>query len=647
MRIGFMGRARTALIAAGLGAASLGVSSAQAEPAGQTSASETIAIQQGTGFRLLEAGAGEAYRLRQGRLGRASGNRANRRRSLLFFGQLTDPQIADEMSPVRLDFLDEAGSPVQDGLRPQETLDTQTFDQVVRNMNANRTSSVPAAGGERARLGFVINTGDMADSQMLHEVRNVVSILDGGTVEPFTGKQITDPATQCPNQDASTIARLNSDAAARNYTGLQDYDDYRGAPAARQQAFWDPDEAPPGGAGPYAGFPRYPGLLERAQRQFQAEGLDVPWYTSRGNHDGEITGNVPATFPIARALSVNCLKIFPGSTLDPNMFSGVDDADIVDQFADPQFQQQALSQALPVPPDPDRRAVATEEYKELHGSADNQHGYGFVNRRELRRSDDVAPYYAWSPNRRFRFISLDTVSDGGSQNGNIDNPQYKWLKRELDRNSRKEFRGNRLVRDRGSDRLIVLFGHHPLENMTSTASDESAGECSGAVDPGCDRDPRRSTPIHRGLEGRKNVRDLLHRYPNVIAFVNGHSHENTVTPRPRSGRKGGFWEINTASHVDWPQQSRQIEIMDNRDGTLSIFGTILDHAAPIQPPPFGTPAAGFTEEQLASISRVIAANDPQGKGLGTGDPGAGDRTDRNVELVIRNPKRLKAKRNRR
>ena len=51
------------------------------------------------------------------------------------------------------------------------------------------------------------------------------------------------------------------------------------------------------------------------------------------------------------------------------------------------------------------------------------------------------------------------------------------------------------------------------------------------------------------------VRDLLLRYPNVIAWVNGHTHRNQVLPHARpagSAVGGGFWEINTAAHIDWP-----------------------------------------------------------------------------------------------
>jgi hypothetical protein len=159
--------------------------------------------------------------------------------------------------------------------------------------------------------------------------------------------------------------------------------------------------------------------------------------------------------------------------------------------------------------------------------------------------------------------------------------------------------------------------------------------------PGCDRDPRKSTPIHRGLKGKETIRDLMLKYPNVIAFVTGHSHRNEIKAFNKSGRTG-FWQINTASHTDFPQQGRQIEVMDNRDGTLSLFNTVIDQSAPVDPPAPGTPANVFTDAQLGSIARVLSANDPQGLGPRGSRPneGRGKASDRNVELPIRDPRDL-------
>jgi hypothetical protein len=122
----------------------------------------------------------------------------------------------------------------------------------------------------------------------------------------------------------------------------------------------------------------------------------------------------------------------------------------------------------------------------------------------------------------------------------------------------------------------------------------------------------------------------------VIAYVAGHTHANRIDLF-RRGRTG-FWQINTASHVDWPQQSRLVELMDNKDGTLSLFATLLDHAAPIAAPAPGTAAAALTDAQLSSISRVLAWNDPQRQGDRDDPDRRGRPLDRNVELVLFDPR---------
>ena len=125
----------------------------------------------------------------------------------------------------------------------------------------------------------------------------------------------------------------------------------------------------------------------------------------------------------------------------------------------------------------------------------------------------------------------------------------------------------------------------------------------------------------------------------MIAYVAGHTHVNAIEFVEGTGGHG-FWEINTASHIDWPQQSRLIEVMDNRDGTLSIFGTMLDSAA-AQAAPAPANAIALSLKELVSLSRTLSYNDPQREGAeGSGDSTekAGGREDRNVELLVRDPR---------
>lgn len=583
---------------------------AAADPAGKSTIDETIRAASGSGYVALERGPGEDYRVRRHPSARAGSGRDDSRRSLAFFGQLTDPQIADEMSPARVDFLDAAGGQIKSSWRPQEAVGLQVFDQVVRNVNANRTSEVRDGRGKRAKLRFAITTGDLADNQQLNETRWFKTVLDGGQVDPFSGKAIS--ATNPCATDPSIAAALNAAVAARQYTGVADYDDYPGL-EARYGGYWDPDVAPPGG--PYAAFPRYPGLLERAQQPFTAAGLDVPWYTARGNHDGLVQGNAPASQDLFRSIATGCLKVFPSAALDPAMFSGADEDEAFRRIGDPAFISTLLAGARPVPPDPDRRILSTVEYKQVLGGAS---GYRNVDAAERRASDGNATYYAFRPRAGVELISLDTVAEGGGSTGNLDHPQYRWLEKQL-----------RAAEQAG--RLVIAYGHHTLATMNNVRNDEAAGSCSPAPKPGCDADPRRSTPLHRGTQGPASVRALFLKYPNLVAYVAGHTHDNRIDLF-REGR-GGFWQINTASHADTPQQSRLIEVMDNRDGTLSLFATVLDHAAPIAAPAPGTAAAAFTDAQLASLSRVLAWNDPQAERGARGRP-----QDRNVELLLPDPR---------
>jgi hypothetical protein len=146
----------------------------------------------------------------------------------------------------------------------------------------------------------------------------------------------------------------------------------------------------------------------------------------------------------------------------------------------------------------------------------------------------------------------------------------------------------------------------------------------------------------RSAEARPAARAsarLFLRHPNLILFVTGHIHYNRVFPHfRRSG--SGFSQVTTASHMSYPQQTRLIELMDNGDNTLSIFGTVLDTAAPIGVPPSGTPAAGMSDTQLASISRLLGAN-VRGAHLAAAaaTTGTGAHPAGNVELVLPDPRR--------
>ena len=66
---------------------------------------------------------------------------------------------------------------------------------------------------------------------------------------------------------------------------------------------------------------------------------------------------------------------------------------------------------------------------------------------------------------------------------------------------------------------------------------------------------------------RRNRCDLLatlHNYPNLLLWMAGHRHINTVTPQPSPDPANhpeyGFWEVETSSLRDFPQQFRTFRL---------------------------------------------------------------------------------------
>ena len=499
----------------------------------------------------------------------ASSGRHGQRRSLAYFAHLTDPHIADEASPARHERLF-GQKPMFGGFwRPHEAFGPHVLDQAVRAVNRRRISSIPSAGGP-APLGFALVTGDLADNAQVNEVRWAVRALDGGRVDPFSGRRISrrNPCAAPP----AARRRLNRWVAQRRYAGV--------AKSRRLLASW-------------------PGSLDLAQRPFVAEGLAVPWFSVRGNHDALAQGHYGPAVMRPRSAPTGCRKVMaPRPT----------PAAIADPWG-------ALRRTLPsasfVPPDPRRRFLRSPaEFRRLHGRADHAHGFGLTPPAQRRRSRGHALYYSFSPSPALRFVALDTTVDAGGAGGNLDHPQYMWLKREL-RRARKR------------DQLVVVYAHHPLEMMDNAIPDEAAGRF--------DRDPRNSRPIHLGRTGRASLRALLMRNPNVVLYLTGHKHYDRVWPNfGRSGR--GFWQVITNALAGAPQEARMIELMDNGDGSLSIFTTMLPHAAPSAAP---APGAALDPAGLASLSRELA----WARRAGGRSAAAAGGPMRNVELVMRDPRR--------
>ena len=91
-----------------------------------------------------------------------------------------------------------------------------------------------------------------------------------------------------------------------------------------------------------------------------------------------------------------------------------------------------------------------------------------------------------------------------------------------------------------------------------------------------------------------------------------------MTARP--GPAGGFYEITTASIIDWPVERRVLEIFRHDDGLIEIVSTVDSH--------------GAAEGTLAALHRELAHRFG-GRRLNTMMEGTED--DRDVRMYLHRP----------
>ena len=596
-----------------------------------------------------------------------------KRTELATFIQIADIHIIDATSPSRASFLYlfvSAVPALADAFRPYEAFSTQVAECMVRKINSVKKG--PHLGKP---IEFVVNTSDNADALEVVETVNYINILDGKKVIP-------NPAT--PGK----------------YVGVQD--DF---PSVVYDGYYHPNP-PPAGKSPDAfkrnyGYPQYPGILDSASKPFKASGLNIPWFSGNGNHDSAFLGNYSLGFFEMRTL----FEQIATGTIPDGLGSKLIDAMTP-------FQAEAFVQALKlqdatlalniiktsnlreIPRSDKRLPINRAQYISIHLDSTLKPGPTEIasnnklevskNSKDVKNSKDAKDskiikmnpetvsthgftlqnvqentlYYTFEISEKVSGIMLDSCNPSGNlddpnlaPNGSIGSIQLLWLEKELrKRHSSYLNELDQIVKTNNKDKLVIVFSHHTSDTLNNIYTSPTT----------FDNDPIRSNA--------EKFIPLLHRFPNVICWVNSHLHLNRILPFPSTNcYTQGFWEVNTASHIDYPQQSRIIEVAENSDDTISIFTTLIDHQSPPNVEkgcfPTGTnanccnrtsthPSDNYTEdrtntcnyteeysiEEMASISRELSYNnfvlvDTSNDGLAR----LGNPKDRNTELLLFNP----------
>ncbi len=506
-----------------------------------------------------------AARIRRDELG-TGGRRRSSSLSLAFLAHVTDLQLADVQSPGRLEFMEAyRGHPGADALIPAQRPQEALCAHAMASMVHELGRHVESRE-TGARLELAVCTGDSLDNAQWNELQWVLALLSGGTVGAEAGG---------------------------GYEGVQ-RSDWPG------DDYWKPDDR----AGRFQlelGFPTLPGLMDRAVAPFRVAGLPLGWVSAYGNHDGLPFGEVVPT-PGYRAIVTGGRKAIA-------LPSGIEVLGRQDALyeAPEQFLSGA---ALSVRSDRGRRIVGRSEFVAAHLAASGWppgHGFCAQNLSEgtAYGTVDLGPFV--------RLVLLDTTNMDGGFQGSIGMRQFQWLEEQLMTvHSRYRMPNGQQVRAAHEDRLVIVASHHGLASLTNLR----------CVDAGMEPDQPRV--------GRDAIESLFHRFPNVVLWLNGHRHVNEISLCPSPANDGSaFVDIATCSIADWPSQARLVELLANRDGTLSVLTEMLDHGAPPVPEDATTTVAN-----MAALHRELAANVP---GAGFGSRLEGRPADRNVEVVLPSP----------
>lgn len=465
----------------------------------------------------------------------------------LRFVQMSDEHIMDDDGQAvnGLSALDPLLPALSSAMRFQDEYTDEVMNRMIATIND--------CHGEQP-VELVVATGDNTDLGTVAEVRRFIDNLDGtfdrvsdfeekcraalpltteevaqATCTHLTGRGVAD--TQTPDPDVDSLlyepvaTRMLLQLLATELAALSGRDAEGGVDPLRETVT------------------RAPGLPQSLRCEAGAPGcenlrLAVPYFAAFGNHDGYARGTVavePGLQEVSGLLGRHYMR---------------EQHEFIDEF----FK----TGAVPGPV-----------------------GHGF-NHVDAARWDDADPrndgYYAFDAGKkqRFRMIVLNTIIDGTDDrlpaalrevknpfaldSGTIDTAQFDWLKAEL---AAAAARGQ----------LVLLFSHHPDVSFSEFG-------IAGALAP-------------LGVPAA-TVNAELASWPNMVAWIAGHTHRHRIrafrveddtgsngtvtTPVTCKGHGTcvGFWQIETASLIDFPQEARLLEIYERGD-TGVIRSAVLQH----------------------------------------------------------------------
>ncbi len=484
---------------------------------------------------------------------------------LLNFFTITDIHITDKESPNQLIYLQQL-NPTYSGSNtsiysPIMMYTTHVLDAVIQTVNTLHNKN-----NKTNPFDFGISLGDTCNTTQYNELRWYIDVIDGKVITPSSGAHL----------GAATI-------------------DY--------------------------------------QKPYKAAGLDrsIPWYQAMGNHDHFFIGSFPvdadpslgireayisdtiwavpdilvphlATFPVL--FNMDNLKGTTPST--PFYYQGVIDG--TSPLGTILHAGEVGSTGLESPPtivaDPNRRSLTrTQWISEFFNTTSNPVGHGFNLVNPVQASGFTCYSFLPKSNIPIKVIVLDDTqseTDGSKDihgHGYLDANRWAWLQAEL-------------AAGQAANQLMIIAAHIPIAVVK--IGDETEWWLGDRTARPTDSWWTDSISTTDNAVTLAQLVTTLQNTPNLLMWIAGHRHLNTVKAFPSPDLvnypEKGFWQVETSSLHDFPQQFRTFEIYLNSDYTISIKTINVDPAVKA-----GTPAATSRKYAIAAqqiVQNNLALNNP-------------------------------------
>lgn len=451
---------------------------------------------------------------------------------------LTDKQAGNQL--IAIQQLDsEFGAPMTSIYSPTMLTTTQVLDAAIQTANALHATHA---------FDFGLSLGDTCNSTQYNETRWYLDILDGKVIYPNTSGDAT--------QDATSY-----------------------------------------------------------QKPFKSAGLlpEIPWYQVNGNHDLFMIGSVSVDAdpslqlrnsyvndriwavgdvlkPIKDFPFFPCLFDTTVSLKSPLYYMGTingasEYGEIIHAGPVSNFLKQPFNS-----PNLNRRSLTKKEWiAEFFNTSSLPQGHGFhLVDPNYDKEESGFSCYSFLPKADIplRMIVLDNVQDpkDGSHDihghGYLSATRVKWLRSQLN-----------LAKKRLE--LVIIASHVPL-GVAPIGSEMEWWEST--------RDP------HAKLKNAISLAKLVSEIQangQVLCWLAGHRHVNTVKAFKAplgAPAEHGFWQIETSSLHDFPQQFRTLQVYLNSDYSISIVTVNVDPAVRE-----GTPAE--SGRRMAIAAQQIIQND--------------------------------------